>query len=44
VATLLAALGDGLMLHALLDPALNVAAAVDAMKALITTKPSRRAR
>lgn len=39
LATLLAALGDGLMLHVLLDPTLDIAAAVDAMTTLVTTRP-----
>jgi AcrR family transcriptional regulator len=34
-ATLLGAVGDGLLLHALLDPGLDVAAAVGAVRALI---------
>ncbi|MGA8248454.1 MAG: TetR/AcrR family transcriptional regulator, partial [Nocardioides sp.] len=32
LATLLAAVGDGLMMHALLDPALDVGAALDALE------------
>jgi AcrR family transcriptional regulator len=35
IATVLAAAGDGLLLHALLDPELDVAAAVDALRALL---------
>jgi AcrR family transcriptional regulator len=35
VATLLGAVGDGLLLHALLDPDLDVAAAIDALHALL---------
>jgi AcrR family transcriptional regulator len=35
LATVLAAAGDGLLLHALLDPELDVAAAVDALRALL---------
>jgi AcrR family transcriptional regulator len=35
VATLLAALGDGLLLHALLDPDLDIPAALDALRALL---------
>jgi AcrR family transcriptional regulator len=34
-ATLLAAVGDGLLLHALLDPDLNVRAAIHALRALL---------
>jgi hypothetical protein len=35
LATVLAAAGDGLLLHSLLDPELDVAAAVDALRALL---------
>ena len=35
IATLLGAVGDGLLLHALLDPELDIAAAVDALRALL---------
>jgi AcrR family transcriptional regulator len=35
IATLLGAVGDGLLLHALLDPSLDVAGAVTALRALI---------
>lgn len=35
IATLLAAVGDGLMLHTLLDPELDVVAALDALRALL---------
>jgi len=40
IATLLAAVGDGLLLHVLLDPELDVAAALDALRALL--KPRHR--
>ena len=35
LATLLAAVGDGLLMHALLDPELDVGAALDAFEALV---------
>jgi AcrR family transcriptional regulator len=35
IATLLGAVGDGLLLHVLLDPGLDVAAAIDALRALL---------
>jgi AcrR family transcriptional regulator len=35
IATLLAAAGDGLLMHALLDPELDVAAAIEALRALL---------
>jgi AcrR family transcriptional regulator len=35
IATLLGAVGDGLLLHALLDPDLDVAAALDALRAML---------
>jgi hypothetical protein len=35
LATLLGAVGDGLMLHVLLDPELEVAPALDALRALL---------
>ena len=35
IATVLAALGDGLLLHVLLDPELDVAAAIEALRALL---------
>jgi AcrR family transcriptional regulator len=41
IATLLAAVGDGLLLHALLDPDLDVAAAIDALRAMLN--PARPA-
>jgi len=34
IATLLGAVGDGLLLHALLDQALDVAAAIDALRTM----------
>ncbi len=39
IATLLGAVGDGLLLHALLDPELDVAAALDALRALLAPRP-----
>jgi AcrR family transcriptional regulator len=41
IATLLAAVGDGLLLHALLDPDLDVAGALDALHGLLTPRGSR---
>jgi AcrR family transcriptional regulator len=38
IATLLAALGDGLVLHVLLDPELDVAAVLDALRALLAPR------
>ena len=38
IATLLGAVGDGLLLHALLDPELDIAAAVDALRALLAAR------
>jgi hypothetical protein len=35
LATLLAAMGDGLLMHALLDPTLGVSGAIDALQALV---------
>jgi AcrR family transcriptional regulator len=35
IATVLGAVGDGLLLHALLDPELDIAAAVEALRALL---------
>jgi AcrR family transcriptional regulator len=40
IATLLGALGDGLLLHALLDPGLDVDAALSALRALLAPRPS----
>jgi hypothetical protein len=40
IATLLAAVGDGLLLHALLDPDLDVAAALDALHKLLEPRTS----
>ena len=43
IATLLGAAGDGLLLHALLDPELDVAAAIEALRALLRpSSPSGR--
>ena len=44
VATLLAALGDGLLLHALLDPDLDIRAALNALRALLEPGPAIRGR
>ena len=38
IATLLGAVGDGLLLHALLDPELDIAAAVEALRALLDAR------
>jgi AcrR family transcriptional regulator len=40
IAMLLGAVGDGLMLQALLDPDLDVRAALDALRALLAPRPS----
>ena len=40
IATLLGAVGDGLLLHALLDPELDVPAALNALRALLAARPS----
>ncbi|HEY4464776.1 MAG TPA: TetR/AcrR family transcriptional regulator [Streptosporangiaceae bacterium] len=40
IATLLGAVGDGLLLHALLDPELDVHAALNALRALLAPRPS----
>jgi AcrR family transcriptional regulator len=40
IATLLGAVGDGLLLHTLLDPDLDVHAALDALRALLAPRPS----
>jgi AcrR family transcriptional regulator len=40
VATLLGAVGDGLLLHALLDPELDVRAAIKALRALLAPRPA----
>lgn len=37
IGTLLAAIGDGLLLHALLDPGLDIRAALDALQHVLTT-------
>ncbi len=44
IATLLAAVGDGLLLHAILDPGLDPAAAVEALRAAFGSGPARRRR
>ncbi len=38
IATVLGAVGDGLLLHALLDPELDIAAAVEALRALLDAR------
>lgn len=40
IATVLGAVGDGLLLHALLDPELDVHAALSALRALLAPRPS----
>jgi AcrR family transcriptional regulator len=40
IATLLGAVGDGLLLHALLDPGLDVHAALNALRAMLAPRPS----
>jgi AcrR family transcriptional regulator len=40
IATVLGAVGDGLLLHALLDPKLDIAAAVAALRALLAPRGS----
>ena len=40
IATLLGAVGDGLLLHALLDPGLDIPAALNALRALLAPRPS----
>jgi AcrR family transcriptional regulator len=40
IATLLGAVGDGLLLHALLDPGLDVHAALNTLRALLAPRPS----
>ena len=40
IAPLLGAVGDGLLLHALLDPELDVHAALNALRALLAPRPS----
>jgi AcrR family transcriptional regulator len=40
IATLLGAIGDGLLLHVLLDPDLDVHPALDALRALLAPRPS----
>jgi AcrR family transcriptional regulator len=41
LATVLAAVGDGLLLHVLLDPELDVAGSVDALRSLLAPRPSQ---
>jgi AcrR family transcriptional regulator len=43
IATLLGAVGDGLLLHAMLDPGLDVPAALNALRALLAPRPPRPA-
>ena len=38
IATVLAAVGDGLLLHALLDPELDIAGAIAALRALLDAR------
>jgi hypothetical protein len=40
IAVLLGAVGDGLLLHALLDPDLDVRPALGALRALLAPRPS----
>jgi AcrR family transcriptional regulator len=40
IATLISAVGDGLLLHALLDPDLDVRPALDALRPLLAPRPS----
>ena len=40
IATLLGAVGDGLLMHALLDPELDVQPALDALRAMLAPRPS----
>ena len=40
IATLLGAIGDGLLLHVLLDPDLDVHPALDALRALLAPRPT----
>jgi AcrR family transcriptional regulator len=40
IATLLGAVGDGLLLHALLDPDLDIPAAIEALRALLSARGS----
>ena len=40
IAALLGVVGDGLLLHALLDPELDVHAALNALRALLAPRPS----
>jgi hypothetical protein len=40
LATLLAAVGDGLLMHALLDPGLQVGAALDVLQLLLRPEPT----
>ena len=40
IATLLGAIGDGMLLHARLDPGLDVHAALDALRTLLAPRPS----
>lgn len=45
IATLVAAAGDGLLLHTLLDPELDITGAIEALRVLLHQKarPSRKA-
>jgi AcrR family transcriptional regulator len=43
VATILGAVGDGLLLHVLLDPELDTAAAIDALRGLLAGRSAGRA-
>lgn len=40
IATLLSAVGDGLLLHVLLDPELDTAGALEALRAMLHTRPA----
>jgi AcrR family transcriptional regulator len=42
LATVLAAVGDGLLLHALIDPDLDIRAALDALRALLEPRPEAK--
>jgi AcrR family transcriptional regulator len=42
LATLLAAVGDGLLLHALIDPDLDIRATLDALRALLEPRPKAK--
>ncbi len=41
IATLLGAVGDGLLLHALLDPELDIAAGIEAPRAMLDAREIR---